>query len=294
MKKIERVMTGKGPAFSSYQRPLILHLDSAVKESEDIDGFLNKVVETLFYGIHEIAGAGARAIQEKTLERLLGEYRPGPFMMLNKNATRQPILEAFTERIVPLMFLEPQVMYGGRGQISLGIFDLNALAEIDATDLVQLEVSVVTTFEQDDVGIMEAGAKQEGFGIRGGGRSIGGTRGESEFVHVWQMIEFGTGIFSQHPSYGWVPRDEGAVYKKDGSPIKVPDGGGAWHVGPGGPIALGQKGGHFLFGVRQSMQFAAEDYRVAVKAITQYINQTLGLVAKDQPAKATRRKRTKG
>jgi hypothetical protein len=268
-----------------FQKSVELDITPALEGIDDVEAFLDRVSRLVTTDLGAMARAGAEAIQLETLRRLVTDHTPGPFVTQGyKIAKGQVAIDQFVERIFPLLFLEPKVMYGSRGTITLGIFDLEKLAEIKISDIVQMQKSP----KYSDAGITEKAAMQDRATIKGGAKSGRRTRiNNSPYVHTWQIIEFGTGIFAQHPEWGWGPREEG--------PTKVPGGGGAWRYGQNpGFISLGQKGGHFMFGVREEVEFARRDYEVALAAITTYLNVKLGLEVVEQPAAKGTKRRAKG
>jgi hypothetical protein len=88
-------------------------------------------------------------------------------------------------------------------------------------------------------------------------RSVGAS---SPYNVLWQIAEFGTGIYAE-------------PHKRLGVAGKIPGGGGAWWFGKF-PL-LGQKGHHFLFPYRSNMDEAQADMQAAVDAIMEHMTQVL-------------------
>ena len=250
------------------------------RELEFIEKYLGRLRKKLTTGLSVFAVEGARGIQEEIERRALFANAPGDYEMLFTGATeQQPAIAQLRNRILPMIMNTQNVTQKGNW-VDVGLVDLNMLAEVKITDLVT-----------GHAGAPDIGASEKAFGKEvgpKGGRIATQAGGRSEFIETWQIVEFGTGIFARHPDFGWNKRLTG--------PTKHPEIPGAWFLDPKAfarskdgeeetakagksneGIALGQPGGHFLFGARgEATGFALVEIDIALKRINALLDRILG------------------
>lgn len=239
---------------------ITINLSSEYKGSDptkNLDALVNAVTE----GIPALATAGIEIIQHRTSQRLSNAL-PGASKLdvhtqnkkgwvPNGNFVRQiPELKAAIER-------KPSRI----GNDKVGFADA---AVLNRLEIRQGGKSFAEDKSELTPEVRDALATG-GFGVDKRSKET-----SSPFKSLWQIAEFGTGIYAEHPGYGG-----GARVNDDGRSTKVPGGNGAWYLNPASKrnIILGQKPMHFLFPHRSNIESFRQDINEASEAIVRQLVQ---------------------
>jgi len=242
-------------------------------------GFINHLLNE---GLSELARAAGLAIiatiGQRAASAEIGPYSymsfPTPFHAMagigdygevqNKGAELQ-----FYNLIVPMIqSSQPIPISTGGRHVEVGIISLTELSTVKITDAVGEHADID---ELDDLfdtrpdAAIAMGSRDLGVDIE---RQATGTPGD-DYIDTWQIVEFGTGQFAQHPFWGWGPRLEG-YSKVENSPHP-----GAWWIRRGKLMGIGQAGGHFLDDPRNGAVYAQQEILAATRAINLYFNRIL-------------------
>ena len=228
------------------------------------------------YEYIKFGGAGTpRAVMKEVMKfaQEIGTEGGDKNIVHNKGAAAQ-----FENVILPMIKrFKPRKLSGaGRKTQRLGIISLAELGTVQIGDVVPQTFpreQFKEGMDSSDLGEGLADRFEPGSGANATGQLSGNvsTGGRSDYTETWQIVEFGTGIYADHPFWGWGPRLTGA--SKGKSPPLSGTGPwasqGAWWLDPT-VVVLGQEGSHFLDNPRGGYTFASQELRGAMDAIKLY------------------------
>jgi len=280
------ILNKLGVGYTEYQANMKIDLKITLKGYKDYDKALAALYYIITEGIDALTIAGAQAIVNvvalRAAQAEIGGYHyislaagglsQDPQYGIEGEATGQGAEAQFTSEVLPIIRLSEPVMEGGN--ISRAhIISLKELSTVKIRNNARREKPgdvAKKTAAKAKAASSEgpiSGTQYEYHATGDAGSSSGGGTG-SEYTDVWQIVEFGTGIFAEHPFWGWGVRTEGRT--KFPGPGNV----GAWYFGRN-LLILGQPGAHFLEEARGGITYALQEFQAAENAINNYLRQAL-------------------
>lgn len=298
---------------TTHMTAVVVTFDPEMKNEESFQRDLKEIERVIVKDLSRLALTATTAIQRVTAKRAeIGKYAPGNYAIQTldggfREPEVQPAIDQLTSRIIPIIKQRSKVVTNRPGKVTRGFAAYTDLENVKITDLVSSKAptgAASTIADSDAMKAARTSPQLHERDVAGRGTIKGGRGGHttgSDYIDTWQILEYGTGVYAEHPDFGWGPRLTGdskvdisryttrgdSYLPSGGSPFETTSErstaqtslvGGAWYLNPKSksPTILGQKGGHFLFGLPGSSELDAMDYKAAMNAIQQFLDRRFG------------------